>query len=256
MNHIKLKVMAGILLVFFTGAAVGALATHIYTKHRFEKMVRGPAAFLFPRFMEKIGGALALTPEQREKTAEILGELEEALFEFRRQHTGELDAIIEQHFQAIRELLTPEQQEKLEDFKNNLHRLRKRWHRPHEKFGPPRGAEARRFQRMLKDRLDLSEDAWAEIRPIIQKDFRRKRRLFRRHWREDLPESDLRARLKAIEAETEATLARHLTPDQMAVFRELRDAFDAPPPPDAPGEVGRPIYEDRHRLALLPGEGP
>jgi hypothetical protein len=258
MNHAKLKVIAAILLVFFMGVAAGGLASHIYSRHRFEKLVRKPAAFLFPRFMEKIGNELALTPEQRKKAAEILGDLEESLFEFRRRHAGELDAIIDRHFQLLKDMLTPEQQAKLEDFQYNFQRLRKRWLRPHGRFGPPRGRDARQFQRRLKERLALSDDAWTEVRPIIQRDFRRKRRLFRRHWKEDLPEAELKKRLAAIASETEQALARILTPEQMAAFRDAQEAFNErradhrpPPPPEAPLTDEDPMHE-----APLDKDGP
>lgn len=242
MNHVKLKMMTGILLIFFMGIAVGALGTHIYAKHQFERMVRGPAAFLFPRFMKKIGNELALTPEQQQKAAEIIGDLEDALFEFRKKHAPELDAIIDRHFQMLKATLSVEQQAKLENFKNNFHKLKKRWHRPHDKFGPPRNSEARPFQRLLKERLDLTEDEWEKIRPIIKKGFRKKRRLFRRQWKEDLSEEDFQEHLDAIQVETERKLAKILTPDQLAAFRKTREEFierraeDRPPPPpdDAP----------------------
>lgn len=237
MNHIKLKMMAGILLIFIMGIAVGALGTRIYAKHQFERMVKGPAAFLFPRFMKKIGNELGLTSEQQIKAAEIIGDLEESLFEFRKKHAGELDAIIDRHFQRLKATLSPEQQEKLEHLQNDFYKFKKRWLRPHDKFGPPRDPEARPFQRMLKERLALSEDAWKQVQPIIRKDFRKKRRLFRKHWKEDLTEEDFQARLNAIRTETEGALAKILTPDQLAAFRKIQDEFserragDRPPPP-------------------------
>ena len=237
MNHLKLKMMAGILLVFFMGIAVGAVGTHMYAKHRFEKMVRGPAAFLFPRFMKKIGNELALTPEQQKKAAEIIGDLEEALFEFRKRHAGELDDIIDRHFQMLKTALSPEQQEKLENSKNSFQRLRKRWLEPHDRFGPPRDPDARRLQRTMKDRLNLTDEQWERVRPIVKRDFREKRRLFRRHWREDMDEKDFQERLNAVQADTERKLATLLTPDQMAAFRKMENEFirrragDTPPPP-------------------------
>lgn len=238
MNHVKLKMTAGILLIFFLGIAAGALGTHIYQKHRIERIVRGPAAFLFPRFMEKIGHDLGLTPEQGKKVAEILGDLEESLFEFREKHAGELGAIIDRHFQRLKAALSPEQQEKLEKSQHHFQKLKRRWLRPHHAYGPPRDSEARPFQRVLRQRLDLSDSEWDQVQPILRKDFHRKRRLFRRHWKEDLSEAVFRREMDAIRMETERELSAVLTPEQLSAYRQLREEFmaretdDRPPPPD------------------------
>ncbi|AOY59445.1 MULTISPECIES: hypothetical protein [Desulfococcus] len=237
MNHLKLKMIAGILLVFFAGIVLGTVGTHLYAKRQFERMVRGPAAFLFPRFMEKIGNELGLTPEQQKKTSDILGDLEEALYEFRKKHAGELDAIIERHFEMLKANLSTDQQEKLESFRNDFHRFRKRWLRPHDKFGPPRHSEARSFRMRLKQQLNLSDTAWDEVQVILRKDFRKKRKLFRRHWKDRLTETEFRTRMNDIQQETESALSEILTPDQLATFKALQAEVmqhrteDDPPPP-------------------------
>lgn len=238
MNHVKLKLVGGILLIFFLGIAAGALGMHIYQKQRIERIVRGPAAFLFPRFMEKIGNDLGLTPEQRKKVGEILGDLEESLFAFREKHAGELDAIIDRHFQRLKAALSPEQQEKLEKFQHHFRKLKRRWLKPHNAFGPPRDSEARPFHGLLRQRLQLSEAAWDQVHPILRKDFQQKRRLFRRHWKEDLTEAEFQREMDAIRMETERELGAVLTPEQLSAYRQLREEFtaremdDRPPPPD------------------------
>jgi hypothetical protein len=189
--------------------------------------------------MEKIGNELGLTPEQRKKVAEILGDLEESLSEFRKKHAGELDTIIDRHFQLVKTALSPEQQEKLDKFQHHFQKLRKRWLRPHEAFGPPRHSESRPFQSLLKQRLELTEAVWERVQPILQKDFHQKRRLFRRQWKEDLSEADFQKQLDDIQMETERELSAILTADQLAAYYKIRDEFmarelEAPPAPPSP----------------------
>ena len=118
----KLKVWAGILLVFFLGALAGSLGTGAYLKHRIERFSRGRHPPIRVVLMKKLAHELDLTQTQRLEIEMILDQLETKLHELRQKHRPELEGVFGHSFDMIKEKLDQEQRSKFDDLREEMRR--------------------------------------------------------------------------------------------------------------------------------------
>lgn len=81
--------------------------------------------------VERLTDGLNLTPDQQAKVQPILDQAQPKIAEIRREAMQKIKAVVESTASQIRPLLTPEQQEKLDD-NQNAHRDRR-----NARKGPP-----------------------------------------------------------------------------------------------------------------------
>jgi len=213
--------VAGVLLVFLTGAALGGLGTRIYMERRIRGLVHeGPPAKLVPRFIGRMLHELDLPPERRAEVETIARELQTELIDLRGKYRPELETILSEHLDRIREKLTPEEQARMDEF-----RERKKWRR--ERRGGPPGEHGPgesgmgRGRRLLKT-LDATPEQEEKVRPILREFFQR-RRMLAEKMRTATPEERPLVRREGMDLRrrTEARLSEVLTGEQMERLREM-----------------------------------
>lgn len=120
----KLKVWAGIVLVFLLGTLAGSLATGIYFKHRIERFSKGERPPIKVVLMKKLSHELDLTETQRVEIEEILDQLQAKLLDLRRKHRPEFEKLFDHSFGSIREKLNSEQKKEFDEIREELRRRR------------------------------------------------------------------------------------------------------------------------------------
>jgi hypothetical protein len=120
----KLKVWAGIVLVFLLGALVGSLATGIYFKHRIELFAKGGRPPIKMVLMKKLSHEIDLTETQQVEIEGILDQLQAKLLDLRRERRPELDKLFNYSFGLIREKLNSEQKKRFDAIREELRRRR------------------------------------------------------------------------------------------------------------------------------------
>jgi hypothetical protein len=221
MKPTRAKMIAGVLLVFLTGAALGGLGTRIYMERRIRGLVHeGPPAKLVPRFMDRLMRELELPPERHAEVEAIARELQTELIALRGKYRPELETILREHLDRIREKLTPEEQARMDEF-----RERRKWRRE-RRFGPPGkhgpGAPGRERGAWLLEKLDVTPEQEESVRPILQ-EFFQKRRVLAEEMRTAAPEERPLTGQEEIELRrrTEERLSGVLTGEQMERLREM-----------------------------------
>ena len=135
MNKTKIKVIAGVLVVFLLGVVTGVLGTGIVIRHGIRKFThRSPDSSHTSLFMKKLSRELNLTEAQKPDVEKIVKEAEVEIRDMIRNSRDEFAKIMQQGHVQLRELLTPEQQQQLDEM---FTRMRDRWppmpspHTPH-----------------------------------------------------------------------------------------------------------------------------
>ncbi len=124
MNTMKVKAIAGILVVFLLGVIIGALGTGIFIGHKFRQFGEGEHAF-GKFFMRRLNRELKLTDAQKPEVEKIIGETEVEVHELLQTSLGEFVEIMQRRHAQLKEILTPAQQQKLDEM---FERMRKHWH--------------------------------------------------------------------------------------------------------------------------------
>jgi len=122
-NKYKLWVTLSLVVVFALGVAVGIFAEKMFLEKK--KPGPSPKQESFPT-LEVISKELELTPEQEAKIREIFKRSEERFEAFRKEvHTG-LKGLRDQLKTEMDNVLTPEQQKKMEELMGKYLRQRRR----------------------------------------------------------------------------------------------------------------------------------
>jgi len=216
----KLKLLAGIMLLFCVGAFAGVLGTGAYFTHRFEHFTRGghrpPLARLL---MERLTHKLDLTKTQKDEVINIIEQTRIKLHDLRGKYQPEMESIIESGLQSVKEKLNDEQRQKIDEIYT---KLKERWREreaSHE-------MEARRtpgeyFDR-LKAALGLSEAQQAKVHEIIQDGIQGRHEIVRKYRKQSHAlERSLRQEIKENRNSVEKRLTAVLKKDQMEKYREF-----------------------------------
>ena len=124
LNKTKLKIIAGLLVVFLSGVVTGALSTGIALRHGMRQfMERSPETHC--RFlMRQLSRELGLTDAQRTQAERIVENGGNEIRGLLDESHGRFAAIMQRRAAEMRAILTPEQEEK---FDRMLERTQKRW---------------------------------------------------------------------------------------------------------------------------------
>ena len=123
MNKIKVKAIAGVIIVFFLGAIIGALGTGIFVRHKIRQFTAGEHSFQY-LLMKRLTRELKLTDEQIPKVKEIVGQSEGEVRQFFRNSHADFIKIMHRKNTRLKEVLTPDQQKKLDSM---FDRIQKHW---------------------------------------------------------------------------------------------------------------------------------
>jgi Spy/CpxP family protein refolding chaperone len=122
------KALALIVLVLLLGVALGAVGHSV-----FDRRVLGARAQMQmqprpnpPRAVARLTTELNLTPDQQKQIGEILADMQHRFDAVHDQINPQLYQIREQGHDQIRQILTPEQRPKFEDFLNRVAEERRR----------------------------------------------------------------------------------------------------------------------------------
>lgn len=128
--------------LFASGLAIGALSVHLFYS---QKVVRsaGPPMPIGPMFERWVLGRLDLSEEQRHEVEEILDRSRAEAEELRRDVGPRLMAMNRETVEAISEILTDEQRERLEELLERQERRRRPRGRRGRGPGPGPGPDRR-----------------------------------------------------------------------------------------------------------------
>jgi hypothetical protein len=128
----KGKALALITLVFFLGIALGAVGHSVADRRVLgARTPAQPPAFLQPRpnpprAVARLTNELKLTPEQQKQIGEILADMQHRYDVVHDQMNPQFEQIREQGHEQIRQVLSPDQRPKFEDFLQRVAEERRR----------------------------------------------------------------------------------------------------------------------------------
>lgn len=125
------KALALIILVFVLGVALGAVGHSIADRRVLGARTPGPAPFLQPRpnpprAVARLTGELKLNPDQQKQIGDILADMQHRYDAVHDQMNPQFAEIREEGRNQIRQVLTPEQRPKFEDYLRRLEEERRR----------------------------------------------------------------------------------------------------------------------------------
>lgn len=105
----KLKGIAGVLVIFLAGTAVGWLGTRYWYKERVDSLMRGNPEAFHEVIVRRLDRKLNLNPGQVDKLREILNQSHEEVTAAREDLSPEIQEILEETKSRVEAILTPEQ---------------------------------------------------------------------------------------------------------------------------------------------------
>ncbi len=126
-NTMKLKVIAGVLVVFVAGMLLGGLVTTGFIFHKMRQFTEGSGTLRDRWLMRRLSRQLDITSEQKPHVQRILNESEDEITQLLQRSLTEFAAIMERQKDELKTVLTEEQQSRLE---KNFGRLRNHWMPP------------------------------------------------------------------------------------------------------------------------------
>lgn len=105
----KLKGIAGVLVIFIAGAAVGWIGTRHWYKERVESLMRGNPEAFHEVIVRRLDRKLNLNPDQVKNLREILNQSHEEVAAAREDLSPEIQEILEETKSRVEAILTPEQ---------------------------------------------------------------------------------------------------------------------------------------------------
>lgn len=118
-NRANRKAIALLVLVFLLGIAIGAVGHIAVDRRAFASRSRNRVTGQ-PHLVNRLTRELNLTADQQEKLTAILMDMQEKFAAVRQQMTPQFEQIRNQGHDQIRQMLTPEQRPKFEEFLRRL----------------------------------------------------------------------------------------------------------------------------------------
>jgi chemotaxis regulatin CheY-phosphate phosphatase CheZ len=139
-THIPAKrwrIWSGITVVFVCGLLVGNVVTTAFDEHKQQQKWQQGLSGLKPRVMKYLTRELHLSPEQQQAIEVILSDAEGELLRLRMAQQPQVETTVTRTMDALKVKLSVEQQNKLEELNQQLH---KRWDLDHRYVGslPPK----------------------------------------------------------------------------------------------------------------------
>ena len=114
LNTMKVKVVAGVLIVFLVGMLFGAVGTSAFIVRKMRHYVEGTADIRHPWLMRRLSRQLQFTAEQKPQVQSILEKSEVEIRQLVQRSLLEFKEIMERQRAELRPVLTPEQQIQLD----------------------------------------------------------------------------------------------------------------------------------------------
>jgi hypothetical protein len=238
---IKVKLWIGIILVFILGALAGSLGMGIYIQERsgrlmFDDSGDGPPPPPMMHFLiRRLDKDLDLTMAQKDEIEKIMTQTFENIHAIMQKKQPELEKLVEDSIELIKEKLDPEQREKLARLKI-FERMKQRMDPKHPPGKPDFMGEHDVFDE-LKERLVLSNAQEADIRPVIDEAIERHRKIEEKY--EELNRNNeykMENEVNELQKNIETRVAVFLTEEQMKTFRQIQEEL----PPHHIGRATRP----------------
>ncbi|MGD8983185.1 MAG: hypothetical protein PVH99_01600 [Desulfobacteraceae bacterium] len=217
---IRLKLWAGLILVFILGAFAGTLGTGIYYKNRTERLTRYGHSARSHLLTKRLSEELDLTEVQKKEIGIIVDQFHTKLSHIKRSVRPDIKRLRDESFLAIKESLTDDQKKKFDELRKRL----KRW--------TPRQRLQDRLTRrtpeqmisLMKTRLKLTDEQEAKIRPIILESFNEQHKILDKSGSQDRSGiRALRGELRQHQISVEEKLSKTLTAEQLVGYRRLQE---------------------------------
>ena len=125
------KAIALLILVLALGIALGAVGATVVNRHVYAARVRVPSATPNAmRPLNRLTQDLSLTPDQVKQVSGVLGDMQTKYDAIRQDMSPQFEQVRAQGREQIRELLTPGQRPKFEEFLQRVDEDRKRRNQP------------------------------------------------------------------------------------------------------------------------------
>lgn len=124
LNKMKVKAIAGILVVFVLGALVGALGTTAFVVRKMRQFALEGTHERQTWAMRRLHRQLRLTNAQKPEVQKILKQAEEEVHDLLQDSLAEFIDIVRRRNARLKPLLTPEQQQKLDEM---FERMQRHW---------------------------------------------------------------------------------------------------------------------------------
>ncbi len=215
----KLKLVAGVILIFLVGALTGALGTGLYFSNRIDRFGPGgpPPRLRTSMVVERMTEDLGLTETQRREIERIVEQSESRIMAIRRTYLPEIKEVMDQSFELMKTKLDAEQKNKLESLKQ---RVGRRHARAFINSITPELPE--QTISTLRERLSLTKSQAARLRPIIEENYRELERIIEKYRRKTNPEvSCLRQEVRNLRINTENRLKGIFSAEQLREYRRI-----------------------------------
>jgi hypothetical protein len=219
-NMIRLKLWAGLILVFILGAFAGSLATTMYYKDRTERLTRYGHSARSHLLLKRLSKELDLTEAQKKEIGIIVDQFYTELSRIKQSVRPDIEKLRDESFAAIKEGLTDEQKKKFDELRKRL-----------ERWTPKQRLQERLTRRtpeqmisLMKTRLRLTDEQEAKIRPIILESFEEQQKILdkaRGQNRSGI--RALRGELRRHQISVEEKLSKTLTAEQLVKYRRLQE---------------------------------
>lgn len=116
----KVKVSVTVILVFILGALTGSLGTQAFMKYRISKFMKRGHEARAEFIIERLSHVLELTDSQKTEVEKIIRETQKKIAEIEGQFRPRIQALMDDDFRQMRELLNDNQKQKLDEFHEHL----------------------------------------------------------------------------------------------------------------------------------------
>lgn len=241
----RLKLMTGVILVFVVGLLAGAVIAGYYYKERINDFAGGgpPESARIRMLLDRFSHDLKLSDAQKSKIEKILRDVQDEIYQLRRQTFPQIEVLNDKGLEQIKAILDNEQREKFNSFQDKMQRV-------HDRVAvrlafpgklPSPGIDE------MKDFLDLTSGQVSKIKKIMDEDFQKREQIMEKNRKKDPPDfSKIRQQMREAEDIQRKKIEEILTAEQVEAYKKYREerrpnGFPGP----GPGQSNRP-----------PGPGP
>lgn len=124
----KWKMIVGILLVFILGGLVGSLGTELYHRTLYGQFRKDPEArkrFILQKFTEKLG----LSEQQQTAFKSVIDRIDALRKAQSQKHRAEVAKIMDANYLEMKNVLSPEQQQKFAELVQEIRKRKKNHYR-------------------------------------------------------------------------------------------------------------------------------
>lgn len=127
----------GIILLFLAGVGVGIGGHSAWMKQKLRQFQKHGPALMRERNKQRLNDKLGLTPEQQSQIDQIMQSEHQKMDALRKKHRQEFTAQKRETIEAIRQVLSEEQQDKLNEILKEHHEFNRQERKKHFPPEPP-----------------------------------------------------------------------------------------------------------------------